>query len=199
MGFGSIYGFCAKPLLLGMNWLHDVTKLGYGWTIVLITIILRGMFWPLTAASTRSMKRMQALAPEMNALKGKYKDDMQKFTQKQWELYRKHKVNPMSGCLPMLIQMPVFFGFLRFFYDDSQRDRTAWRAFSMGGRFVEARHAVHDSGHPFSVQPAAAADGRRDVMAIAPGASLAGHGSIAGKNDARNHEQRVWLRQICRP
>jgi YidC/Oxa1 family membrane protein insertase len=111
MGFGSIYGFCAKPLLLGMNWLHDVTKLGYGWTIVLITIILRGMFWPLTAASTRSMKRMQALAPEMNALKGKYKDDMQKFTQKQWELYRKHKVNPMSGCLPMLIQMPVFFGF----------------------------------------------------------------------------------------
>jgi YidC/Oxa1 family membrane protein insertase len=57
------------------------------------------------------MKRMQVLAPEMKALKEKYKDDMQKFTQKQWELYRKHKVSPMSGCLPMAIQMPVFIGF----------------------------------------------------------------------------------------
>ena len=57
------------------------------------------------------MKRMQALAPEMKALKEKYKDDLQKFTQKQWNFSKKHKVNPMSGCLPMLIQMPVFIGF----------------------------------------------------------------------------------------
>ena len=111
MGFGSIYGFCAKPLLLAMNWLHDVTRLGYGLVIVLLTIILRAVFWPLTAASTRSMKKMQALAPEISALKDKYKDDPQKQTAKTWELYKKHKVNPMSGCLPMLVQMPVFFGF----------------------------------------------------------------------------------------
>ena len=111
MGFGSVYGFCAKPLLLAMNWLHDVTRLGYGWVIVLLTVLLRAVFWPLTAASTRSMKRMQALAPEMAALKEKYKDDQQKYTQKQMELWKKHKVNPMSGCLPMLVQMPVFFGF----------------------------------------------------------------------------------------
>ena len=111
MGFGGFFGFCAKPLLLMMNWLHDVTRLGYGWVIVLITILLRGIFWPLMAASTRSMKRMQALGPEMKALKEKYKDDPQKFTQKQMELWKKHKVNPMSGCLPMAIQMPVFIGF----------------------------------------------------------------------------------------
>jgi YidC/Oxa1 family membrane protein insertase len=111
MNFGKFSGFFAKALLLAMNWLHDVTKLGYGWTIVLITVIIKVLFWPLTAASTRSMKRMQVLAPEMQALKEKYKDDMQKFTQKQWELYRKHKVSPMSGCLPMAIQMPVFIGF----------------------------------------------------------------------------------------
>jgi YidC/Oxa1 family membrane protein insertase len=111
MQFGKFSGFFAKGLLLAMNWLHDVTKLGYGWVIVLITVIIKVLFWPLTAASTRSMKRMQVLAPEMKALKEKYKDDMQKFTQKQWELYRKHKVSPMSGCLPMAIQMPVFFGF----------------------------------------------------------------------------------------
>jgi YidC/Oxa1 family membrane protein insertase len=111
MQFGKFSGFFAKGLLLAMNWLHDVTGAGYGLAIVLITVIIKMLFWPLTAASTRSMKRMQVLAPEMAALKEKYKDDMQKFTQKQWELYRKHKVSPMSGCLPMAIQMPVFFGF----------------------------------------------------------------------------------------
>ena len=113
-GFSSFFGigsFCAKALLLAMNWIHDVTKLGYGLAIVLLTLLLRGIFWPLTAASMRSMKRMQALAPEVKALKEKYKDDQQKFTQKQMELWKKNKVNPMGGCLPMLIQMPVFLGF----------------------------------------------------------------------------------------
>jgi len=111
MGFYGFFGFCAKPLLLAMNWLHDVTRLGYGLVIVLFTILLRGAFWPLMAASTRSMKRMQALAPQVAALKEKYKDDQQKFVQKQMELWKQHKVNPMSGCLPLIIQMPVFIGF----------------------------------------------------------------------------------------
>jgi YidC/Oxa1 family membrane protein insertase len=113
-GFAGLFGigsFFAKALLLGMNWIHDVTTLGYGWTIVLITILLRALFWPLTAASTRSMKRMQALAPKLKALQEKYKDDVQKLTAKQWELYKENKVSPLSGCLPMLIQMPVFIGF----------------------------------------------------------------------------------------
>jgi YidC/Oxa1 family membrane protein insertase len=109
--FWGVGTFFAKALLLCMNWLHDVTRAGYGFIIVLITVILRGIFWPLTAKSTRSMKRMQALAPELKALQEKYKDDAQKLMQKQWELYRKHKVSPMSGCLPMMVQMPVFFGF----------------------------------------------------------------------------------------
>jgi YidC/Oxa1 family membrane protein insertase len=112
LSFWGVGTFFAKLLLLGMNWLHDVFKVGYGWTIVLITVLLRAVFWPLTAASVRSMKKMQALAPEVNALKEKYKDDQQKLMQKQMELWKKHKVSPMSGCLPMLIQMPVFFGFL---------------------------------------------------------------------------------------
>ncbi|HZF01059.1 MAG TPA: membrane protein insertase YidC, partial [Methylomirabilota bacterium] len=99
-GFWGIGTFFAKLLLSAMNWLHDVTTFGYGWTIVLLTILLRAIFWPLTAASTRSMKKMQALAPEVKALKEKYKDDPQKFTQKQMELWRKNKVSPMSGCLP---------------------------------------------------------------------------------------------------
>ena len=110
MQFG-FFGFFAKGLLLAMNWLHDATRLGYGGVIILITVIIKMLFWPLTAASTRSMKRMQALAPEVKVLKEKYKDDPQKFTAKQMELWKKNKVSPVSGCLPMLIQTPVFIGF----------------------------------------------------------------------------------------
>ncbi len=111
-GFWGIGSFFAKLLLLAMNALHDLLPtLSYGWLIVLLTVLLRAFFWPFTAASMRSMKKMQALAPEVKALKEKYGDDPQKFTQKQMELWRKNKVSPMSGCLPMLIQMPVFIGF----------------------------------------------------------------------------------------
>jgi len=110
MNFGWM-GFFAKLLLWAMNVVHDTTTLGYGAVIVLITVIIKVVFWPLTAASTRSMKRMQALAPELKLLQEKYKDDAQKLTSKQWELYKKHKVNPLSGCLPMLVQMPIFIGF----------------------------------------------------------------------------------------
>ncbi len=116
MGFGSgffgiIFGFVAKALLLGMNGLHEVLRLSYGWTIVAITIIIKVVFWPLTAASTRSMKRMQTLQPQLKALKEKYKDDPVKVQKKTMELFKEHKVNPMGGCLPMIIQMPVFIGF----------------------------------------------------------------------------------------
>lgn len=114
-GFTTFWGigtFFAKVLLSAMNGLHYLLPaLSYGWIIVLLTLLLRAFFWPFTAASMRSMKKMQALAPEVKALKEKYADDPQKFTQKQMELWRKNKVSPMSGCLPMLIQMPVFLGF----------------------------------------------------------------------------------------
>jgi YidC/Oxa1 family membrane protein insertase len=114
-GWSSFWGvgsFFAKLLLSGMNWLHDITGMSYGWAIVTITLLMRAIFWPLSAASMRSAKKMQALAPEIKVLKDRYKDDPQKFTQKQMELWKKNKVNPMSGCLPMLAQTPVFFGFV---------------------------------------------------------------------------------------
>lgn len=111
-GFFGIGSFFAKVLLLFMNGLHDLLPaISYGWIIVLLTILLRLFFWPFTAVSMRSMKKMQALAPQVKALKEKYGNDPQKFTQKQMELWRENKVSPMSGCLPMLIQMPVFLGF----------------------------------------------------------------------------------------
>jgi YidC/Oxa1 family membrane protein insertase len=110
MGFGW-FGFFAKSLLLGMNWVHHTLHFSYGWSIILITVIIKILFWPLTQASTRSMKRMQELAPQMKEMQAKYKDDPQKLSQKQWEFWKKNKVNPMGGCLPMLLQMPVLIGF----------------------------------------------------------------------------------------
>jgi len=111
MGFGGFFGFFSKCLLLGMNWLHHSLILPYGWAIVAITIIIKVVFWPLTQASTRSAKRMQALQPQIKALQEKYKEDPVKQQRKMMEFWKEHKINPMSGCLPTLIQMPVFIGF----------------------------------------------------------------------------------------
>jgi YidC/Oxa1 family membrane protein insertase len=110
MSFGWA-GFVSKALLLGMNWLHSVMKISYGWAIIAITIIIKALFWPLTQASTRSMKRLQLLQPQLNALKEKYKDDPVKMNKKTMEFMREQKVSPLGGCLPMLLQIPVFFGF----------------------------------------------------------------------------------------
>jgi YidC/Oxa1 family membrane protein insertase len=110
MSFGWA-GFFSKALLLGMNWLHSALSIPYGWCIIAITIIIKTLFWPLTQASTRSMKRMQALQPQMKAIAEKYKDDPLKKNQKTMEFMKQNKVNPMGGCLPMMLQMPVFIGF----------------------------------------------------------------------------------------
>jgi len=101
----------SKSLLLAMNWMNSATGMAYGLLIILLTVMLRAVFWPITAATTRSSKRMQALQPQIKALQDKYKDDPQKLTAKQWEFYKENNINPLSGCLPMLVQIPVFFGF----------------------------------------------------------------------------------------
>lgn len=110
MGFGRWFGFFAKALLLSMNGLRSL-GIPYGLAIIVITVIIKLAFWPLTNASTKSMKRMSALQPQMKALQEKYKDDPQKMNTKLMEFMKEHKVNPLGGCLPMLLQIPVFIGF----------------------------------------------------------------------------------------
>jgi len=110
MDFGRWFGFFAKMLLLSMNGLH-ASGLPYGLAIIAITVIIKLLFWPLTNASTKSMKRMQALQPQMKAIADKYKDDPMKKNQKTMEFMKEHKVSPLGGCLPMLLQIPVFIGF----------------------------------------------------------------------------------------
>jgi YidC/Oxa1 family membrane protein insertase len=110
MQFG-FFSFFAKALLLAMNTLHHALGFSYGWAVVAITVIIKVVYWPLTQASTRSMKRMQALQPQMNAIKEKYKDDQVKMNKKMMEFMRENKINPVGGCLPSLLQIPVFYGF----------------------------------------------------------------------------------------
>ena len=102
----------SKPILIFMTWLHKYVK-NYGIVIIVITVIIKIIFWPLTAKSYKSMKNMQKLQPKIMALREKYKDDRQKMNQEMMGLYRTYKVNPMGGCLPMVIQIPVFIALYR--------------------------------------------------------------------------------------
>ena len=110
-GFLGIFSFCSKFLLLSMNGLHDYLGLSYGLSIIAITVIIKLVFWPMTAASTRSQKRQQAIAPQLKAIAEKYKDDPLKKHQKTTALMKEHKISPLGSCLPVLITIPVFFGF----------------------------------------------------------------------------------------
>ena len=107
MDFGKLRWVC-EGLLWSLNKLHWMIP-NYGIAIILLTLIVRIIFWPLTHKGTESMKRMQALQPQIKELQEKFKDKPQKLQQETMALYRENKVNPLGGCLPMLIQIPVFF------------------------------------------------------------------------------------------
>ena len=106
MEFGMWRWVC-YPLVWVLNFFYDFIP-NYGVAIILLTILVRVVFWPLTRKSTEGMKKMQEIAPLMKEVQKKYKDNPQRMQQETMALYREHKVNPMSSCLPMLIQIPVF-------------------------------------------------------------------------------------------
>ena len=103
----GFFTIVAKPLLWFMRLTNKVTG-NYGIDIIIISILIKIIFLPLTQISMKSMKEMQKVQPEMNRLKEQYKDDKAKLQQEIMLLYKRRKINPMSGCLPMLIQIPVF-------------------------------------------------------------------------------------------
>ncbi|TWJ19520.1 membrane protein insertase YidC [Geobacter argillaceus] len=98
----------AKPLLFTLKFFHRYLG-NYGLAIIVITVILKILFFPLTHKSYKSMKEMQKLQPKMQELKEKHKDDRDAMNKAVMELYQTHKVNPLGGCLPMVVQIPVFF------------------------------------------------------------------------------------------
>ena len=102
----------AKPMLWLLNFFYLFTR-NYGIAIILLTIVIRGAFWPITQKGMKSMKNMQKLQPKINKLREKFKDDPAKMNQEMMNLYKTYKVNPLGGCLPMLIQFPFFIALYR--------------------------------------------------------------------------------------
>jgi len=112
--FGAVSNVLNRTLNFFHSFLDGVArKWSWGLSIILLTIVVRMVIWPLHAKSTRTMKRMSKLQPEMAKLKEKYADDPNKLNTETMGLYRKYGINPLGGCLPMFIQIPIFFGFYR--------------------------------------------------------------------------------------
>jgi YidC/Oxa1 family membrane protein insertase len=115
--WGTWFGFIAKPLFIVLTWANDHITHNYGWAIVLVTIAINIVLFPLRLTSMKSSKKMQALQPQIAALNEKYKGlplkDPRKAEQNQelMELYKKNGVNPVGGCLPMLLQLPILIAF----------------------------------------------------------------------------------------
>ena len=136
MDFG-VFGIVSRTLLTSMNTLRGWFG-NYAWAIVVLTLIIKTAMWPLQNKATKSMKRMQALQPKMTELREKYKDDPTRMNTELMRLYKEYGINPFGGCLPMLVQIPIFFGF-----------------YNMLGKAVELRNAkflwVHDLSQPDTV------------------------------------------------
>lgn len=111
------YGWILRPVIRPFSiaieqillWMHDVMNLAYGWVLILFGLAVRVLLWPLNQKAMKSSVAMQAVQPEIKALQDRYKNDPQKMQQELFKLYKLHGVNPLGGCLPMLIPMPVLF------------------------------------------------------------------------------------------
>jgi len=125
-------GFLAKPLFLITNWFNNGFVRSYGWSIVLVTIALNMILFPIKLSNMKSMKKMQALKPQIDAIGAKYKNvglrDPRKAEQNQevMDLYKKNNVNPMGGCIPMLMQIPFFIAFYKVFTISVEMRGAGW-------------------------------------------------------------------------
>jgi YidC/Oxa1 family membrane protein insertase len=126
------FDFVGKPFLTFLNWLYSYTH-NYGWAIVILTILLRVVFWYPNHKSYKSMKDMQKLQPKVAKIREKYKDDKEAMNKELMALYRTFKVNPMAGCLPMVLQLPVFIAL-----------------YNVLGYSIELRHAAFIPTLPFT-------------------------------------------------
>ena len=104
------FGFISVPMLRALHFLQTYTG-NYGLAIILLTLVIKLLLWPLTQKSFVSMKRMQKLQPQMQRLKEKFGDDKTRLNKEMMDLYKRNKANPLGGCLPMLLQFPFFIGF----------------------------------------------------------------------------------------
>ncbi len=111
------FSIIAKPALWLMNAIHDNVIANYGVAIILLTLLIKAVFWPLGNKSYKSMAEMRKIQPLMMEIRNKYKDDKKKMNEEVMNLYKTYKINPLSGCLPMVVQIPVFIAFYRMLYE----------------------------------------------------------------------------------
>ena len=107
--YGKLW-FIAKPLFWVLSKLHGVTH-NWGWSIILVTVFLKLLFYPLSAAGYRSMAKMKKFQPRLAAIRERFPDDKTRYNQAMMQLYKEEKINPLGGCLPIVIQIPVFLAF----------------------------------------------------------------------------------------
>jgi YidC/Oxa1 family membrane protein insertase len=125
-------GVVAKPLFLVVNWANHAFLHNFGWSIVVVTVVLNSILFPLRLSNMKSMRKMQALKPQIDAINAKYKNvgmrDPKKADQNQevMGLYKKYGVNPMGGCFPMLIQIPFFIAFYKVFSVSVEMRGATW-------------------------------------------------------------------------
>jgi YidC/Oxa1 family membrane protein insertase len=171
-------------------WVHSMVG-NWGWAIIIVTALIKLLFYPLSQASGRSMAKMRAIAPRMKQIQDSYKDDREKLGRAMMDLYKKEKINPLAGCLPMVVQIPFFISFywvllesvemrqapfMLWINDLSSRDPFFVLPLLMGSAMfaqfkVESRaarshagedHAIHAPGH----------DGHDGVVPLRSGALL---------------------------
>lgn len=117
--------FFAKPVFYLLEFLYDLLG-NWGWAIVLLTIIVRLVLFPLSYRGMIGMQKLKDLAPEMKEIQAKYKTDPQKMQKHMMDLYRKHGANPLGGCLPLLLQIPVFFAIYKVLYSAVELKSAPW-------------------------------------------------------------------------
>ncbi|HUX73359.1 MAG TPA: membrane protein insertase YidC [Steroidobacteraceae bacterium] len=100
----------AQPLFATLKWVHGITG-NWGWSIIIVTALIKLLFYPLSQASGRSMAKMRSVGPRMKQIQETFKDDREKLGRAMMELYKKEKINPLAGCLPMIVQIPFFISF----------------------------------------------------------------------------------------
>ncbi len=121
----GFFTFISKPLFVLLSYIHNFLG-NWGWSIVVLTLLVRLVLFPLTYKGMVSMNKMKALSPKMKELQAKYKGDKQKLNAHMMELYKKHGANPMGGCLPMILQIPVFYGVYRVLQNTVELKGAPW-------------------------------------------------------------------------
>ena len=119
------FTFASKPLFALLSWLYGIFG-NWGWAIIALTILIRAVLYPLTYKGMVSMQKIKDIAPQVKAVQAKYKGDPQRMNAAVMELYKKHGANPLGGCLPMLLQIPVFFAIYRVLLNAVELQGAEW-------------------------------------------------------------------------